>query len=144
MPEKTRILVVDDSDLFRKDMVQMLSRGGDAWETIEASGGAEGIKKLATEGVDLVLLDINMPDIDGFRFLLMVKDKFRKVPVIVVTARRERRDIARCFELGAADFIEKPVFEEELVARVRVRLREKEMLQEAAPKSKPKKPRKKT
>ncbi|MBI2890617.1 MAG: response regulator [Nitrospirae bacterium] len=120
-----RILVVDDSELFRKECIDMLRKSGEPWEVIEAPGGAEGIKAVSSRDVDIILLDINMPDIDGFRFLAIVEDKFPNIPVIVVTARRERKDITRCMELGAVDFIEKPFYQEDLVARVRARLRDK-------------------
>jgi len=136
---QNRILVVDDSELFRKECVDMLSQAGENWEVIEAVGGAEGIKKVASESIDIILLDINMPDIDGFRFLMMVRDRFHNIPVIIITARRERKDIARCFDLGAVDFIEKPFYEEEIVARVRTRLREKMLIDKLEAPGKPSK-----
>ena len=117
---KYRILVVDDE----KRMVGFirLNLEHDGFEVIEAFNGAQAIERLRDSLPDLILLDIMMPDLDGFEVLRMVREA-SAVPVIMLTAKGEENDKVRGLELGADDYITKPFSPRELVSRVRAVLR---------------------
>ncbi|VAX20495.1 hypothetical protein MNBD_NITROSPINAE02-170 [hydrothermal vent metagenome] len=116
---KPIILLVDDEDAARYIMGKKLDRVGA--KSIEAQSGVEALKILEEEKVHLILLDIIMPGMDGFEVLRRVKEgrDTQQIPVIMVTSddRIETRDLA--LQMGAEDFISKPVKEEELIPRVR-------------------------
>lgn len=117
---KYRILVVDDE----KRMVGFirLNLEHDGFEVIEAFNGAQAIERLRESLPDLILLDIMMPDMDGFEVLRMVREA-SAVPVIMLTAKGEENDKVRGLELGADDYVTKPFSPRELVSRVRAVLR---------------------
>ncbi|MFH1446177.1 MAG: response regulator transcription factor [Chloroflexota bacterium] len=117
---KYRILVVDDE----KRMVGFirLNLEHDGFEVIEAFNGAQAIERLRESLPDLILLDIMMPDLDGFEVLRMVREA-SAVPVIMLTAKGEENDKVRGLELGADDYVTKPFSPRELVSRVRAVLR---------------------
>jgi len=117
---KYRILVVDDE----KRMVGFirLNLEHDGFEVIEAFNGAQAIERLRDSLPDLILLDIMMPDLDGFEVLRMVREA-SAVPVIMLTAKGEENDKVRGLELGADDYVTKPFSPRELVSRVRAVLR---------------------
>ena len=117
---KYRILVVDDE----KRMVGFirLNLEHDGFEVIEAFNGAQAIERLRDSLPDLILLDIMMPDLDGFEVLRMVREA-SAVPVIMLTAKGEENDKVRGLELGADDYVTKPFSPRELVGRVRAVLR---------------------
>jgi CheY-like chemotaxis protein/tRNA A-37 threonylcarbamoyl transferase component Bud32 len=89
-----------------------------------ASGGAEALEMVAAERFDLVLLDIMMPDVDGTQVLRRLREKWSgiELPVIMTTARADRRDIVGALELGANDYVTKPIDLPVLLARVRTQL----------------------
>ena len=114
MPEK--ILVVDDDVDTLKLVGLILQRQG--YEVHVANSGSQAIASLESITPDLILLDIMMPEMDGFQFL----SQFRKestTPVIIITAKDEETDAVLGLELGADDFIVKPFRMRELVARIR-------------------------
>lgn len=114
------ILVIDDQANVRTLLKDYLSNQG--YRVVQAQDGQQGLFVARHEHPDLVLLDIMMPNMDGFQFL----SAFRKesdVPVIVVTARDEETDTVLGLELGADDFVVKPFRMRELVARIRANLR---------------------
>ena len=106
MPE---ILVVDDSKVMRDMIVACLRPRGDLAFT-QASSGLEAIERLSLKPFDLVVLDLNMPDIGGLEVLEFVRgqDKLRKLPIIVVTTRGDDTSRARALEAGASRFMTKP------------------------------------
>ena len=115
-----KILVVDDT----KNMQAMLR---DFLETqdfavVAASDGVEAFNVLRNGPVDLILLDIMMPNMDGFQFITQLK-RGSNIPVIMVTARQQESDIVRGFELGADDYVVKPFRFRELLMRMRAVLR---------------------
>jgi two-component system OmpR family response regulator len=115
------ILVVDDESPVRDLIVDALSLVSIPSTT--ASHGMEALKKIRDEEIDLVILDINMPVMDGYEVLQRMREIGISIPVIVLTARLDREDTKRAFELGADDFVRKPFGIEELTLRVQAILR---------------------
>ena len=89
---------------------------------VSASDGTKGLELIEAENPDLVILDIGLPDMDGFQVLREIRH-FSQVPVIMLTVRGEDTDVARGLELGADDYVIKPFSHIELIARVQAVLR---------------------
>lgn len=117
---KFRILVVDDE----RRMVGFirLNLEQDGFEVIEAYNGSEALDRLRDSLPDLILLDVMMPDIDGFVVLRTIRE-ISQVPVIMLTAKSEENDKVKGLELGADDYVTKPFSPRELVSRVKAVLR---------------------
>ena len=118
MTDMTRLLAVDDVPLNLTMIEMMLNRTGTI-ETVTAGNGREALDLLTGPAkFDVILLDLEMPVLDGFATLQRLKEdeRLRKIPVIVVTANREQ--VVRTLELGANDFLAKPFNPEELKLRV--------------------------
>jgi len=113
------ILIVDDDEDLRVLARRALVRGGH--RVIEAGGGIEGLEMIASQRPDLIVLDLNMPDVDGFELLRRMRaDKtMPSIPVIVLTAHGDEGSARDSFELGATDFLAKPFTPPQLDARVR-------------------------
>jgi two-component system KDP operon response regulator KdpE len=94
----------------------------DGFEVVEANNGAEAMEKLRTTLPDLVLLDVMMPDFDGFSVLKMIRE-IGGTPVIMLTAKGEESDIVKGLELGADDYVTKPFSPRELTSRIKAVLR---------------------
>ena len=128
MPEESLvnrvILVVDDEQKMARFV--RLNLEHDGFQVIEAYRGLEAMQAIRTSMPDLVLLDVMMPDLDGFEVLKMIRE-VSTVPVIMLTAKGEEDDRVRGLELGADDYITKPFSPRELVSRVRAVLRRTEM-----------------
>ncbi len=118
-----RILVVDDEERMVRFI--RLNLEHDGFQVVEAFRGTQAIDRLRTGLPDLVLLDVMMPDIDGFEVLKMIRE-ISTVPVIMLTAKGEEEDRVRGLELGADDYISKPFSPRELVSRVKAVLRRTE------------------
>jgi two-component system KDP operon response regulator KdpE len=117
---KYKILVVDDE----RRMVGFirLNLEQDGFEVIEAYNGSEALERLRDSLPDLILLDVMMPDIDGFEVLRTIRE-ISQIPVIMLTAKSEEDDIVKGLELGADDYVTKPFSPRELVTRVKAVLR---------------------
>ncbi len=117
---KYRILVVDDE----RRMVGFirLNLEQDGFTVVEAYNGTEALERLRDSLPDLVLLDVMMPDIDGFEVLRTIRE-VSQVPVIMLTAKGEEDDKVKGLELGADDYVTKPFSPRELVSRVKAVLR---------------------
>jgi DNA-binding NtrC family response regulator len=113
-----RILVVDDTPANVKLLVDLLSVNG--FDVIAAGSGIEGLERAASDAPDLVLLDVMMPDLDGFAVCerLKANDATRDVPVIFLTALHETAEKVRAFSTGGVDYLTKPFEPRELLARV--------------------------
>jgi len=98
----------------------------DGFEVFEAASGLKTLDQFRDQLPDLILLDVMMPDIDGFETLRLIRE-ISTVPVIMLTAKGEEEDRVRGLELGADDYITKPFSPRELVSRVRAVLRRTEM-----------------
>jgi CheY-like chemotaxis protein/HPt (histidine-containing phosphotransfer) domain-containing protein len=123
--ETYRILVVDDTETNLDMLVDTL---GDDYDVSVALDGAGALEAIETEHPDLILLDIMMPGMDGYEVCRVLKSKpaTRDIPVIFVTAMGEVEDEVKGFELGAVDYITKPVSPPRLLARVKTYLRIRE------------------
>ena len=118
MPET--ILIIDDEVQIRRLLEITLSANG--YRISEASSGKEGLSHAATVNPSLVILDIGLPDIDGFAVLLKLREWFDK-PVIILSVRNSEDDIIRALDSGASDYLVKPFRTGELLARIRSALR---------------------
>jgi two-component system response regulator CpxR len=115
-----RVLVVDDDAEFCQLIMRFLAREG--FETSRAPSGQAGIERALTEDYSLIMLDVMMPDTDGFGVLRRIRLQSR-TPVLMLTARGDTRDRIRGLEMGADDYLPKPFDPAELVARIRAILR---------------------
>jgi len=123
------VLIIDDSDAVRERIITILESFNLFERYYEAENGLEGFKKLLSSPVDIILCDLEMPRIDGFKFLSMLKSRpdLQDTPVIILTGRDDRDLKIKGLEQGASDYITKPFDAEELVARVRVHLKIKNL-----------------
>lgn len=122
--EKRLILAVDDEPRMTKFIRMNLELEG--YRVSEATSGLDALAKLRDELPDLVLLDIMMPDLDGYETLQRIRET-SNVPVIMLTAKGEEEDKVHGLELGADDYVTKPFSPRELSSRVRALLRRSEM-----------------
>ena len=115
---KRRILLVDDDRQTRLKLARDLEGGGFA--ASEAAGGRAALDMLQSEPFDLVLLDILMPEVDGYAVLAEMKAGavMKDIPVVVISALESAEDIEKCKRLGARDYLTKPVDAATLVACV--------------------------
>src|SRR5687768_1824445 len=122
-PAETRLLVVDDNEDNRYTLTRQLARAGYK-HVVAAQGGREALALMRSQRFDLVLLDIVMPDLDGFEVCqeLREEEATRDVPVIFLTALDDTLDKVRAFSVGAVDYLTKPFRSEELLARVSTHL----------------------
>jgi diguanylate cyclase (GGDEF)-like protein len=128
----TSVLIIDDSVTVREQIIRTLETFNLFTRYYEAEDGLEGFKKLLSSPVDIILCDLEMPRIDGFKFLSMLKARpdLQDVPVIILTGMNDQERKIRGLERGASDYITKPFDPEELVARVKVHLKIKKLQDE--------------
>jgi signal transduction histidine kinase len=121
--DEALILIVDDIPRNLQVLGSILSESG--FGVSVASDGQSALDAIVANRPDVVLLDIQMPDMDGFEVCarLQAQEETKDIPVIFLTARTEIEDIVRGFEIGAVDYITKPFIAQELLARVRTHLR---------------------
>ena len=117
-----RILVIEDEDRIRRMLEKGLRRAG--FEPIGVADGASGISRAMDVPVDLILLDLGLPDIDGLEVMERIRRRGVPTPVVVLSAREAVDDKVTALASGAADYVTKPFSFEELVARIRLRLGE--------------------
>jgi len=120
MRDAKRILVVDDEPRMRRFMAMNLDLEG--YQVIEASNGLEAVKRVRQDLPDLVLLDVMMPEMDGFEALRLIRQS-SNVPVIMLTVKSDEEDKVRGLELGADDYVTKPFGPRELASRIKAVLR---------------------
>jgi two-component system KDP operon response regulator KdpE len=118
------ILIVDDEARMRRFMQMNLDLEG--YRVIEANNGLEAIDRVREELPDLVLLDVMMPEMDGFEALHIIRET-STVPVIMLTVRDDEEDKVKGLELGADDYVTKPFSPRELASRIKAVLRRTEM-----------------
>ena len=109
-----KILIIEDEDRMRELLVDYFAMEG--FQTFEACDGSSALDIVASESLDLILLDIMMPGIDGFTVCKRIRST-SAVPIIIITARTEEEDKILGFELGADDYVTKPFSPKVLVAR---------------------------
>lgn len=124
-----RILIVEDERRMARFI--RLNLEHDGFQVVEAVTGQQAIQQLRDSFPDLILLDVMLPDLDGFSVLQTVRE-ISDVPVIMLTAKGEEEDRVRGLELGADDYVTKPFSPRELVSRVRAVLRRAEAIKPGA------------
>ncbi|PLY03086.1 MAG: diguanylate cyclase response regulator [Desulfuromonas sp.] len=123
------ILIIDDNRTIRQQVREIL-HGTELFENChEAGDGIEGFKILLSEKIDIILCDLEMPGMDGYKFLRMVasREELMDIPVILLTSHEEQEAKIRGLEAGASDYVTKPFFPAELLARVKVQLKIKSL-----------------
>jgi two-component system response regulator MprA len=118
---RVRILVADDDQAVRESLRRSLTFNG--YEVTVAGDGAEALEKSQHDQPDLVLLDVNMPELDGLEVCRQIRASGSEVPVLMLTARVEVGDRVLGLDAGADDYLPKPFALEELLARIRALLR---------------------
>ncbi len=115
-----RLLIVDDSKLMRDMIAACLRPLGDVSFEFAASG-LEAIERLALAGYDLVVLDLNMPDVGGIEVIEFVRsqDQLKALPILVVTTRGDDTSKTRVLEAGASGFLAKPFAPPQILSEVR-------------------------
>ncbi len=121
MSKKRTVVVIEDEDAIRRAIVDALRISG--YEVAEAADGVAGLSAARRAGVDLVLLDLLMPRMDGFEVLAELRVTHSSLPVIILTARGSEDDRVRGLRMGADDYVVKPFSARELLARVDAVLR---------------------
>ncbi|MGO9612530.1 MAG: HD domain-containing phosphohydrolase [Dissulfurispiraceae bacterium] len=125
MSTRPKVLCVDDSKLNLKILQSVLTPEG--YDVIEAENGKEALDKIQECKVDIILLDIVMPQINGFEVCRRIKetDQFRNIPVIMITSLNSKKDRIKGIEAGAEDFLSTPIDKREVIARIKMLLRNK-------------------
>jgi DNA-binding response OmpR family regulator len=118
-----RILIVDDNEMNRDMLSRRLNRAG--YAVLMAEDGEAGLSLIMEQSVDLILLDIMMPGISGLDVLQQIRQSYSQVqlPIIMATAKDESDDVVKAFELGANDYVTKPIDLPVLLARIKMHLR---------------------
>jgi len=125
----TRILTVEDDERIRTAVKLALEDEG--WNVDEADTGEDALERFARQPSDVVLIDIMLPDIDGFEVCRAIR-RTSDVPIIMVTARDDTHDVVAGLEAGADDYLTKPFAPKELSARIRAMLRRVRAMDPAA------------
>ncbi|WP_340024839.1 response regulator transcription factor [Paenibacillus sp. FSL K6-1096] len=115
------ILVVEDEKHIRKLMNAVLQREG--YEVVTAGNGIEALEILEVRHIDLIILDIMMPEMDGYAFAEELKEAGSRIPLLMVTAKLLPEDKKKGFRLGTDDYMTKPVDTEEMLLRIQALLR---------------------
>jgi two-component system cell cycle response regulator len=131
MPEMTA-LVVDDSSLARNIIVENVTRDG--LTVIEAENGREALSIVQDdkEGIDIIITDLMMPEIDGITLCNTIRNDLQldAIPVIFLTSMADQQQLLKVFQAGATDYLVKPFFQEELMARIRIHLEKSRLIRE--------------
>ena len=108
-----KILIVEDVEMNRDLLVQLLE---DDYELVEAVDGRQGLEKAVQESPDLILLDISLPEIDGWEVARRIRadEALKEIPIIAVTAHAMAGDEEKAYEIGCDGYLSKPIDEEEL------------------------------
>jgi DNA-binding response OmpR family regulator len=117
----TRVVIIEDNPDLAFGLRRTLEFEG--YDVALAETGLRGLDEARTPGTDLVLLDLMLPEMDGFKILRELRRGGSRVPVLVLTARSDESDVVMCFDSGADDYVTKPFSTVELLARVRALLR---------------------
>lgn len=130
MSAKKTILLIDDDDDLREALIEQFDMH-DGFETINAPNAAEGIKLALAERIDLILLDVDMPDMDGREACKMMRHKGVRAPIVMLTGQDGDAETILGLDSGANDYVTKPFKFSVLLARVRAHLRSFEQSEDA-------------
>jgi CheY-like chemotaxis protein len=116
-----RILLVEDNEINQKLALNILSRNG--CQTTVANHGGEALQALETDDYDCVLMDVQMPEMDGFEATKRIRDrtssvKNPEIPIIAMTAHAMKGDMERCRQAGMNDYLAKPIDPQELIEKI--------------------------
>jgi len=115
-----RVLVVDDEEIVCNSLQRVLQEAG--YDVVTAFNGQEALDKMSQLEIELVLLDIRMPGLDGFQVLRLIRES-SNVPVIMLTAVNDMNTVCDTLSLGADDYVKKPFRTRELLARIKAKLK---------------------
>src|SRR5438552_8047353 len=115
--DKKRVLIVEDEEGLIEGLEHNFKFEG--YDVLTARNGTEGLKLALKQKPDIVVLDIMLPEKDGFTVLKELRQRHRDMPVLVLTARNFEADVLKGFDLGADDYLSKPFGVKELLARVK-------------------------
>lgn len=115
--KNSRILIIED-DKYISNFIEV-SLNKDDYEVITASSASDGLFKFASYNPEIIILDLGLPDRDGLEIIKELRE-FSNIPIIVVSARGLEKDKIEALDLGASDYVTKPFFMGELMARIRV------------------------
>jgi two-component system KDP operon response regulator KdpE len=115
------ILIIDDEVQIRRLLEITLSANG--YKIAEAANGKDGLVAAATHHPDLIVLDLGLPDIDGIKILIKLREWYKK-PILILSVRNSEDDIVNALDNGANDYLTKPFRTGELLARIRVAIRQ--------------------
>ena len=118
-----RVLIVDDEPAIRRFLRTSLT--AQRFSVIEAQDGKSALEEIQRHPIDLLVLDLGLPDIDGFEIINRLRHSGSSVPILVLSSRTDEAGKVRALDLGADDYVTKPFGVEELLARVRAALRHK-------------------
>ena len=126
---ESSVLIIDDSKSVRQQIIHILKRSSLFRFYFEAGDGVEALKMVLNRPVDLILCDLEMPGMDGFKFLKMMsaREDLKDIPVIMITGREDQEAKVRGLEQGASDYVTKPFDAAELLARVKVQIKIKSL-----------------
>ena len=130
MEKKQKVLIVEDE----KNIVDILrfNLRKEGYDTLEAFDGVTGLRLALEESPDLILLDLMLPEMNGFEVCKLLRDKGKNTPVLIITAREEEKDKILGLDLGADDYITKPFSFRELMARVKAHIRRVALIRQSA------------
>ena len=134
LPNMPKILIIEDDTDVRELLVTSLE--GEGFETLQAENGVVGVQMASTRAPDLILCDLRMPELDGYGTLaeLRKQQETSAIPFIFLTGMTDRKNVRQGMELGADDYLEKPITVPELVAAINTRLQKRIMLTQQADK----------
>ena len=129
MQSRSTLLIVDDTETNVDILVELLS---DLYEIVVALDGERALKILDEQAVDLILLDIMMPEMDGYEVCKRVKqnEKTHDIPIIFITAKTDEASIEKAYDVGGMDYITKPFKPKELFARIKTQLHIRALIEE--------------
>ncbi len=111
-----KILLIDDSWLTRRGLLGMIT--GAQHTVVEAENGSQGLEMILSQCPDCVILDLLMPEMDGYQVLEVLKEKGNTIPVVVCSADIQDTARKKCMDLGAAGFLNKPPKPEEILGLI--------------------------
>ena len=130
MPNSRKILIVDDDEELRTALVEQLALH-DEFETVAVDSGTKGVQEAKTGQIDLVIMDVGLPDVDGREAVRILRKNGFKAPIIMLTGHDTDSDTILGLESGANDYITKPFRFAVLLARIRAQLRQHEASEDA-------------
>ena len=128
MHTKSVILIIDDEPQIRK--ILRITLESAEYKVVEAQNGNEGIIQAATAHPNLIILDLGLPDQDGYSVLKEIRT-WSSLPIMILSVRNSEEDIVKALDLGADDYLTKPFYSAELLARIRANLRRTSQVQES-------------